>query len=155
MSERVVEILVFIMSEMRGKNSGLDRLEFLSNDLIQRGYTQHEISFAFSWLFERYKSESEELMHNNGATLEGSCRILHEAERTVITPKAYGYLLQLRRLGIMNDVEMEHTIERALMVGVARITETEIKSLVATMLFSPEGLTEKSFHMFEDNSIIH
>jgi len=155
MNERVVEILVYIMSEFRSNKTNPDHLELISRDLLKRGYTQHEISFAFSWLFERYKGETEELISNTEGGLPGSYRVLHEIEKLVISPEAYGYLLQLRQLNIMNDIEIENVIERAMMVGATHISADEIKALVATMLFSPEGTSDQSFYLSEGNDVIH
>lgn len=155
MNERVVEILVYIMSEIRGSRQVTTKLEMLSRDLLQRGYTENEISSAFSWLFDRYRADFEELIRNSGPTLENSFRILHDLERMVITPAAHGYLLQLRALGILDDAEIEQIIERAMMMGGSRIDENEIKSLIASTLFNPPGMPEGSFLFFELSKVIH
>lgn len=155
MNERVVEILVYIMAEIRGKKSNPERLELISRDLLQHGYTQSEISFAFSWLFERYPSESNELLYTASSTRPGSVRILHEAERAIISTEAYGYLLQLKQLRLLSDLEIEHVIERALMTGVATITLADIKTLVAGHWFNAEGSHDKAMVWFEDKSVIH
>ncbi len=155
MNERVVEILVYIMTEMNGMNSQSDKLEVISRDLLQRGYSQHEISFAFSWLFERYNGETEELQRNTGASQAAAFRVLHEAERIIIAREAYGYLLQLKQLRLLNDMQIEFVIERAMMAGLSRINEAEIKALVAAVLFSPEGASEGAFFFHEENKTIH
>ena len=155
MNERVVEILVYIMNEIRDDKQAATKLDLLSRDLLQRGYTENEISSAFSWLFDRYKADFEELIRNDGPSIDGSFRILHDLERMVITPSAHGYLLQLRALGIVDDAEIEQIIERAMMMGGSRIDENEIKSLVASTLFYPPGLPEGSFLFLELSKIIH
>lgn len=155
MNERVVEILVYIMSEIRGKNPAPSKLDVLSRDLVQRGYTENEISSAFSWLFDHYKTDFEELVRNHGPMLNNSFRILHDVERMVISPAAHGYLLQLRQLGILDDLELEQIIERAMMVGSPRLDEAEMKSLVATLLFVPQGVAEGSFFFFEDDKAVN
>lgn len=157
MNERVVEILAYIMTEMGGPQAQPDKLEVISHDLLQRGYSQHEISFAFSWLYERYNDESEELQRNTGATLAASFRVLHEAERMVLAREAYGYLLQLKQLRLLNDVQIEFVIERAMMTGMARVTETEIKALAAAVLFNPEDVSANAgaFFFLDQNKVIH
>ena len=65
--------------------------------------------------------------------------ILHEVERRVISPEAYGYLLQLRALGLISPGQMEAIIERALMTGAGGVEEDDIKALVASLLFG-EGV---------------
>ena len=155
MNERVVEILVYIMNEMRGEKAAPDHLELLSRDLLQRGYTENEISSAFSWLYERYQNENEELVRHTGPTLPGTFRVLHDLERIVIAPEGYGYLLQLKHLSILNDAEIEQVIERAMMLGATRLPEEAIKSLVASTLFNLEGMNDGAFFVFEDNAVVH
>jgi uncharacterized protein Smg (DUF494 family) len=155
MTERVVEILVYIMSEIRDGKPAPNNLEIISRDLMQRGYTENEISSAFSWLYERSQDESEELVRHAGPTLEGSFRLLHDLERLVISPEGYGYLLQLKHLGILSDAEVEQTIERAMMLGATHLSEADIKSLVASTLFNLEGASEGSFFVFEDSAVVH
>ena len=153
MNDRVVEILAYIMTEIRGQKSNPDKLELISRDLLQRGYSQHEISFAFSWLFERYRGETEEVFSISPAS-QGSYRVLHEMEKAVIAPEAYGYLLQLKQLRLIHDVDIENVIERAMMAGVARITLADVRALVAAVLFGPEGMRDRAF-ILEGNNLIH
>lgn len=157
MNERVVEILAYIMTEMGVSQSQPDKLEIISRDLLQRGYSQHEISFAFSWLFERYNGESEELMQNTGATLTGSFRVLHEAERMVIAREAFGYLLQLKQLRLLNDIQIEFVIERAMMSGMHSVSLADIKALAAAALFNSESASANAnpFSFLDDNKTIH
>jgi uncharacterized protein Smg (DUF494 family) len=154
MNERVVEILVYIMTEIRGEKSVANHLELISRDLLQRGYTENEISSAFSWLFDHNQNESQKLVRQSEATLSGSFRVLHDLERLVISPQGYGYLLQLKQLDILSDAEIEEVIERAMMLGATRLSEAEIKSLVASMLFHFDGLNEAAF-LLEDDSLVH
>jgi uncharacterized protein Smg (DUF494 family) len=155
MNERVVEILVYIMNEMRGEKAAPNHLEIISRDLQRRGYTENEISSAFSWLYERYQNENEELLRHTGPMLPGSFRVLHDLERIVIAPEGYGYLLQLKHLGILDDVEIEQVIERAMMLGATRLSEDEIKSLVASALFNSDGASDGSLFVLEENAIVH
>ena len=153
MNDRVVEILAYIMTEIRGQKSNPDKLELISRHLVPGGYSQHQICFAFSWLFERYRGESEEVFSISPAS-RGSFRVLHEVEKAVIAPDAHGYLLQLKQLRLVTDVDMENIIERAMMSGVARITAADVKALVASVLSGPEGMRDRALIM-EGNSVIH
>lgn len=154
MNERVVEILVYIMSEIRNNGKSSKNLELLSQDLVQRGYTEKEISSAFSWLLERMQSESEELVKNKGPRVKQAFRHLHEIERSIISTEAHGYIIQLKELGIIDEVEVEHVIERAMMLGASPVNVGDIKSVVTNILFNPESFNEDSFLLFEDNPVI-
>ncbi|MFQ6114434.1 MAG: DUF494 family protein [bacterium] len=154
MNERVVEILILIMSEIKRNRDGAKNLELLSKDLVQRGYTENEISSAFSWLLNRLNSESEELIQNQGPTLNKSFRLLHDIERSIISTEAYGYIIQLKELGIIDEMEVEQILERAMMLGASQVSVGDIKSIVASIVFHPENFKDGIYFIFEDNPII-
>jgi len=139
MNDRVVEILVFLMSKIRSRKSNLHKLELLSENLLTRGYSQNEISSAFSWLFERIEDDLEEIVKFNGAGNNQSFRILHDMESLLISPEAYGYLIQLRELRLIDDADIEQVIERVMMVGTSRVNTEEIKIIVASLLSQDDG----------------
>jgi hypothetical protein len=61
----------------------------------------------------------------------------------------------LKHLGILSDAELEQIIERAMMLGATRLSETAIKSLVASTLFHLEGMSEGEIFLFEDSTVIN
>ena len=94
------------------------------------------INTAFSWLFERIKSDTEQLYTSESASSAHSYRVLHEVEKIVITPAAYGYILQLQQLEIIDINEVEQVIERAMMLSVSKVDVNDIKSIVASLFFN-------------------
>lgn len=155
MNERVVEILVYIMKEIKSTEHGIGKLDILSEELAQKGYTENEISSAFSWLFDKIKDNFDELVKNTGTILPSSFRVLHEVEKMIIEPEAYGYLLQLKALGLLDETETEQMLEQALMLGSSRVTLQDMKTIVASTLFNPEGLFETSNQISDDFYQIH
>lgn len=155
MNERVIEILVYIMSEIRNRRSGIGRLEALSQDLLEQGYSESEISSAFAWLFERMDQDLERLDDDFELIGQPTFRILHEAERKVIRPEAYGYLLQLHDLGIIDEAEMEEVIDRAMMLGANTVDVDTMRSIVASVLFNTDFPFGSSSLFFEGNTTIH
>lgn len=131
MQEKIIEIIVFLINEMRNnKRLGDIDLRVLSD----HGYTQNEISTAFSWLFDKINM-GENILIDQEPNRPHSYRILHEAERTVITPEAQGYLIQLRELGLLDDTTVETIIDRIMMAGFSTVDLSEMKILVASILF--------------------
>ncbi len=155
MNERVVEILIYIMSEIRSNHKVSGKLDILSKNLIQQGYTESEISSAFTWLLDRLKNDSEELVEQQSPSLKGSFRHLHEIERSIISVEAYGYIIQLRELGIIDEPDAEQILERAMMMGTSEITTSDIKSIVASMLLNYDAFMAGSYFLFEESSTIH
>lgn len=154
MSERVVEILVFIMREIRRDSNISKKLNVLSEDLVQQGYTDSEISSALTWLHDRMHGESEELIASQEPALKYSVRHLHEIEKAVISTDAFGYLIQLKELGIIGHSDFEQVIERALMLGTGNVTIFDIKSIVASMLFNSNRFSDGSHFFLNDNLTI-
>ena len=138
MNERLVEILIFLMQEIQHNRKGMDQLDGLSKELREQGYTENEINAAFSWLFERIEAQKDDVFLKDQGAGEGSFRVLHEVEKMVLSPKAYGYILQLRELGLITQAEMEQIIERAMMLGVPQIDIEDVKSIVASIFFNGE-----------------
>ena len=134
MQERIVEIILFLVNELRS-NKRLNDVDVSS--LTRDGYTQSEISSAFSWLFERLSTGKSVVDGASGAST--SHRILNDAEKMVIGPQAYGYLIQCQQLGLLPAVDVEMIIERIMIAGFAAIGLPEMKSFVAGYLFDVEG----------------
>ncbi|MCI0512661.1 DUF494 domain-containing protein [candidate division KSB1 bacterium] len=155
MSERVVEILVYIMQEIKTTHQGVGKLDLLSEELTQKGYTANEISSAFSWLFDKMKDSFDELVKNTGPTSRYSFRVLHEVEKMIISPDAYGYLIQLRELGLLDATESEQMIEKALMLGTSQVSLDEMKTIVASSLFNPADPFDSSSRIFNHFYQIH
>lgn len=156
MNERVVEILIYLMQEIRQNRKRVEQIDGISQDLLRQGYTENEINAAFSWLFERIKSETEELVLNDEPGGQ-SFRVLNDIEKLVITPEAYGYIIQLRQLRLIEQTDMEQIIERAIMLGANSIGIEDVKSIVASLFFS--GDDSDGLHlgksMLDPDSLIH
>ena len=155
MNERVVEILIYIMSEIRSNHKISSKLDILSKNLIQQGYTEGEISSAFTWLLARLKNDSEEIVEQQNPSLKSSFRHLHEIERSIISVEAYGYIIQLKELGIIDELDTEQILERAMMMGTSEITTGDIKSIVASLLLNHDAFIDGSYFLFEENPTIH
>lgn len=129
MHERIVEIILFLVNELKS-NKQLSDVDV--SLLTENGYTQTEISTAFSWLFERL-SVGQQLIPG-GQDTQLSHRVLHDAEKMVITSEAYGYLIQCRQLGLLSNTDIETIIERIMAAGFSTVGVPEMKSFVAGML---------------------
>jgi uncharacterized protein Smg (DUF494 family) len=140
MKEKVVEILIYIMSEMQGKKA-LQEVDL--TDLKSRGYSQSEITAAVSWLYEHVQGSGGLAKVEGG---RGSRRVFHEAERAVFATAAQGYLIQLAELGLLDEKDMEAVIDRAMMSGYERLSVGEVRDIVTAVLFAREGGMPGSNH---------
>ncbi len=148
MKEKVVEILMYLMSEMQD-SKGLSEVDM--DELHNRGYTQSEISAAFSWLTDNMQS-----VNDGGSrsvqTTAGSHRVFHEAEKLVLSTEARGYVIHLRELGLLTDGDVETIIERSMMSGYEKLSVSEVRSIIASVLFSrvPASGTHRAMLSSED-----
>lgn len=130
--ERIMEILVFLLSEMRSKKA-LTEIDLMP--LSQRGFSQTEISAAFSWLFDKLATdqsapEGPMVFAAPMRSRSLSHRVYHDVERSVIGSAAQGYLMQMHELGIMGDFDIEFVIDRIMMAGVQSVSLEEVRELV-------------------------
>ncbi len=132
MHEKIVEILIYVLNEVKNSNKTIGEIDF--KDLERKGYTQSEISTAISWLYERANPEREIIEHGIDQHPH-SFRILHPAERFIISPEANGYLIQLREFNILSDSDLEMVIERAMLSGYEQLSLMEIQTIVNSVLF--------------------
>lgn len=131
MQEKIIEIIVYVINEMR-HNKRLGEIDLRT--LADRGYSQTEISTAFSWLFDKINF-GENIFVEEQPNSPRSHRFLHEVEKMVISAEAYGYLIQLREIGLIDEADIETVIDRIMASGFAKVTLEEMKSVVATVMF--------------------
>ena len=145
MKEKVVELLILLMSEIRADKQ---LAEIDMSDLQDRGYTQSEISQALSWLHDHMQRGPEaKTVAQKG---QGSRRVLHEAEKGVIPTEGQGYLIQLVELGLLGDRDLETVIERAMLSGYERVTLGELREIVAGVLSAREHGPNRMYLNNED-----
>ncbi len=130
MQEKIVEILVYLIGELRN-NIPINDIDL--SVLSQKGYSTTEISTAFNWLYEKI-SDGENIITDTARSSPHSHRVLHDVERSVIQADAYGYLIQLRELGIITEMDIEVVIDRIMMSGYASVDTAEVKSIVAQLM---------------------
>jgi uncharacterized protein Smg (DUF494 family) len=131
MQEKIVEIILHLINGLKDNNP---IEETVVEELIQKGYTQTEISAAFSWLYDKIKI-GETLLYGKKDMSEKSYRVFHEAEKLFFTPEAQGYLIQCYELDLIDELQMEYIIDRAIFSGLGKVGIEEIKSFVLYTLF--------------------
>lgn len=62
-------------------------------------------------------------------------RVLHAAERSVISTEAYGYLLELYNIGVLDENNLESLIENAMMSNQDKLSMKAMKEMVASLIF--------------------
>jgi uncharacterized protein Smg (DUF494 family) len=127
MNERIIEIILYLITQIR-KDTPIESIDV--KRLASDGYTDAEIGTAFCWIADRavFGSNGEEPRSSR------SFRVLHESERALFKTDAYGYLLLMVQIGLLDDVELEMIINRAHISGFQALGIPEVKELVSTLL---------------------
>lgn len=145
MGERVMEIVVFLMSKIKDQQDRLDDLDEIATYLKNQGFTENEISSAYSWFLDHLQNDNEFLYNSNINT--NANRIFSIQERQLFSSEAIGYLLQLRHLGLLSDQQFEMVLERGSMIWTSSINLDQIKMLIETILFSESRAIESVAEM--------
>ena len=133
MQEKVIEIIVFILNEIRNsKHINEIDLKKLNKD----GYTDAEINSAFAWIFS--KIDLGVKLFSEPSDSSKSHRIFHSAEKSILTTEAIGYLIQMKELKIITDIEVELIIDKIFLAGYQKAGVEEIKLVLSTILFDPD-----------------
>ena len=126
---RIVDILVVLMDEIKSRGMKNERMELLSTELMKRGYSEQEISTAFSWILERMVIADQEITAD-----PKSFRVLHDIEKIFISKEAFGFLLQLASIGMLSHTEIELVIEKVLMESSPSLNVEKVKTLIAEVI---------------------
>ena len=136
--EKVMEIIVLLMKHMQDEQGRFNDIADVSQTLVGYGYTQQEVNTAFAWLFERLQAQAATIVDTTKPLSHKPNRVLHTIEQLTISPEAYGYLIELRELGLIDHAQTELIIERAMLTGARSITKDDIKAIAASILLDPE-----------------
>ena len=86
-------------------------------------------------------------------------RILSDYERDYFTTEAYGTLLQMHHLGIIDDTQFEMIIERAIFSGQDRLDAAMVRTLAWSFIMSNIPGEQSKINLsgldYDDNSQIH
>jgi uncharacterized protein Smg (DUF494 family) len=97
--------------------------------LEKQGYTQNEINTAFSWVYSKIFSGEKIFAEEDNNSK--SNRFLHEVEQNVISSEAYGYLIQLKELGLLNNMDVDLIIDKMMVTSFNKVDITDMKYAVA------------------------
>ena len=144
MDEKILEIVIYMVSRIRdnrdGRDSGVERSQFpeISADLHSLGFTEKEISSAYSWMFDRFDGDFEHLFQAPQFPTS-SVRVLAPREKLAVSSEGFGYLTRLVELGILRAADLEEIVEACVQSERHNVTLAEMKMIVSGALFDIEG----------------
>ncbi len=152
MINNVIDIIIYLMRRIAvGETLNEIKTENLKT------YNRSEISAAYSWILQKTESgELDKMLQQQSIeSNDKPHRILHFAERMIITPEAYGYLLGLVNIGLLDYISMEKIIEKVMLHSTERVTLDKIKDIVAQTFFEKENNPFQSGMFLKGNESIN
>ncbi len=137
--EKIIEIIVYLLSELKIKKQLAD---VDMENLAKLGYTQNEINTAFSWVYSKIYAGEKVFLEPKTDTK--SYRFLHDAEQNIIFADAYGYLIQLKELGLINNLDIDLIIDKIMVSSYNIVSKEEMKSIIASYLLDLDEMNDKN-----------
>jgi uncharacterized protein Smg (DUF494 family) len=134
MRNRILEIVVLLIDYFRENQDHFMNIEDLSSSLKARGYTENEISSAYTWLVERYDAAPDKHF-SEFPTMPTSNRVLTDSERRQLSLEAHGMLIKLLSLSLVDNEQFEAILERATMVTSLPVTIEQLKLIASSVIF--------------------
>lgn len=148
MKENVLDVLRYLFEQYMDEETEIhpDR-ESLQNDLIEAGFSQHQVGKALQWLedlADRHEDGALEVIHNPKAL-----RIFTDDEVARLDIECRGFILYLEQVGILDGAGRELIIDRVMALDNDEIDIEELKWVVLMVLFNhPES--DEAFERMED-----
>lgn len=145
MVNRMIDLVVLVaeMSRREGKS-----LRELDQELEELGYSLKEIEQAMFWLSSQHRSR----ILGTARISKPSHRVLSPWEAACLDSEAYGYLLHLQNLGIIDQDQFEMIVTRILPIGGEKLPLGELKTLAGSVIFNvgPEEYEEETLDMLDN-----
>ena len=149
--EKIIEIIVYLLTELK-KNKQLSDVD--TSKLQKLGYTPNEINTAFSWVYS--KLYAGEKVFSGESKETKSQRFLHDVEQNVISPEAFGYLIQLNELGLINNSDIDLIIDKVMVSSYNKVDLPDMKMIIASYLLDIEEMNDSNRRMMiNTNDTIH
>ena len=130
---------------MQGNKGRLSSSEDLSSVLEAEGYSQDEISTAYSWLLQRFDNAPEQY-YSDVPPMNSSSRIMTPTERMQLTPEAQGFVLKLINLSLVDHEQFESILERVAVFGSKSVGLEQIELIASSVILA-------DFDEFDDVSL--
>ena len=120
-------VLVAELSQKRDKS-----FKELDKELLHRGYSSEEIEQALFWMSSQWHPVDK---RSHGSFSRPAFRVLSPWETMCLEDEAYGYLLRLQNLGIIDAEQFERIMKRIVPYSGERLQIADIKALAGIVIF--------------------
>ena len=153
MEEKILEIVFYLVEHVRSHNGQIGPFRSISKDLKSRGFTDSEISSAYSWFLEELQKEGGRIQPIEKSP--ASVRVLSAQEMQHFTPDAAGLLLQLLRFRLVTPAQFERIVDKSMMLGGEVIDLPVMKVIAARYVFSSGATVDLNWFNVDGNEAIN
>jgi uncharacterized protein Smg (DUF494 family) len=153
MEERILEIVFYLVEHVRSHNGQIGPYRTISKDLKSRGFTDSEISSAYSWFLEELQRDGGKIQPLEKSP--ASVRILSSQEMQHFTPEAAGLLLQLLRFRLVSQAQFERIVDKSMMLGGEVIDLAVMKVIAARYVFSSGTTVDLNWFNVDGNETVN
>lgn len=149
MRTSVIDLIIEMIRQIRAgqKLKDIDLKSF-------EGYNKAETAAAYSWIM--HKKSREKVSRETGVIdARRNIRILHSAERMMLSTEAHGYLIELFHIGVIDNADMENIIEHCMMTSMEKIDLEKMKEIVASLVFGSGEKTMPNSVFLRGNETIN
>jgi Smg protein len=153
MKEDILDILMYLFENYIDDDDNSPDLdlnqESLKVELMEAGFPGHEISRAFTWLEGLTEQDEDTLAVTQGNT---AVRVYTAQECEKIDMESRGFLLFLEQVGVLDAVNRELIVDRAMALDMEEFNLEQLKWVILMVLFNQRG-QEEIFAWMED--VVH
>ncbi|RMH73524.1 MAG: DUF494 family protein [Gemmatimonadetes bacterium] len=156
MLNKIMEMLEKISEQFHSNPPNLEEVKAMRESLEDQGYTSEEINTALVWLLQMMRPASTDQHPTDQAyphPTPRTIRVLNMFEELMMSREAFGHLIQLRELGLIDDAQTELIMERAMMSDASELDLEGIKLISASVLFDPWNLTQVGSRLTFDSFV--
>ncbi len=149
MRERFLDLVTLLARYLF--EDGREDEQTVMEELVAEGHDAQDIREALEWLEQVAAARGGQPIARPDGD-QSAARVLTPAEQLKIDALAFGFLMRLRQLGLLDALLLERVLERAMEVEMDEIGLDEIKQIAALVLFdrSPHEVRGHVLDLVED-----
>ena len=128
------DLLIYMFENYLSTKNQLD-FNSITLELEAAGFDNHEIEKALNW-FSELKLMADKIPHNSELKANDKLRIFTESELEKIACDGLGFILFLEQAHVLNSIEREIIIDRAMALSQNIISIDEVRWIVMMTLWN-------------------
>ncbi len=146
MNRKIVDLLVQVLQWIGDGQQDQADIQAMVEDLLQSGFDQNDIQMVLGWVQERLSTAN--LVYTDQPVHRESSRVLHNMESNGIRLELFRFLLELKQRHVLNSMELESLIDRALVISWQDRSLEELQDFVNHTLLGRDRLEAPQQHRF-------